>query len=199
MKANSFVIKDNTDHALESTSRSALGSGIYGIYLRDESEIPSLRTESNQRVYRIDNRYSYLVQDKEHGESITTASLHTNKYIDKAFETAQVDPSTYIEENPIINLVTLWNIVLYRTQEEITKNELERILINYMSRYLSDNALKDTINGNDIETLPINDIMNALGYDGLLADDPYNNGWGRGCVNYNYEQAVIFQGEKAFY
>jgi hypothetical protein len=206
IKAGSFVIKKNINKPLESTSRTALGSGIYGRYISDRNEIPTLLTESNQSVYLIDCPNAYIIQDKEHGESITIASLNTNRYLDRIIQSLReyTNPSLeivqftlHINESPI--LLTLWNIVLYRTQEMITQEWLENILLRYIIDYFGNNNLVDSINGDIINELPINYIMKGLGYDALIASDPYNNGWNRGCVSYNYSQAIIIQGETARY
>ena len=197
-----FVIKNNLNQPLESTTRSGLGSGVYGIYLLNESNLSSLVTESNQLVYPIECPDAYIVQDQEHGESITIASLHTNRYLDRIIlgvskETTIDEITSLIHMNSITNLVTLWNIVLYRTQEYISQTWLEDVLASYVFKYIQDASLVDSINGEIIQELPINDIMSNLGYDGLLADDAYNNGWNRGCVSYRY--GSIIQGSNARY
>ena len=209
LQAISFVIKDNVDRPLEITSRSGLGSGIYGLYVRNESDIPNLRTDPSQVVNKIDCPNAYPIQDKEHGDSITVASLHTNRYLDRIIqalrfngphENLNIDNALeLIRMNSITNLVTLWNIVFYRTQDILTQDWLEQTLADYVVRYLQDDSLQDTINGNSIQELPINDIMTGMGYEGLIADDSYNNGWNRGCVSYNYSQATILQGSIARY
>lgn len=204
--ASNFVIKDNIERPIESTSRSALGSGIYGRYIRDENNILPLRNNLDQLIYEIDCPNAYIVQDKEHGDSITVASLHINRYLDRIIQVFRsdnnltiTDISSVIRMNSIQNLVTLWNIVLYRTQDSISQEWLEGLLANYVLKYLRDNTLVDSVNGNAIQELPINDIMQSLGYEGLLADDLSNNGWDRGCVSYNYSQAVILRGDMARY
>ena len=203
LSATSFVIKDSIERPLELTSRSALGSGIYGMYLPDESIIPSLLTDQNQITYRIACPNAYIIQDKEHGESITVASINTNRYLDRIIPALSADNSldalSLIQMNSIQNLTTLWNIVFYRTEQFITQEWLERVLTSYVIRYISDHSLVDSINGDSIQELPINDIMLGLGYEGILADDVYNNGWNRGCVSYNYSQANIIQGDTARY
>lgn len=203
LTANNFVIKNNSDRPLESTSRSALGSGINGIYLLDESIIPSLLTNNTQITYKINCENPYLIQDKEHGESITVASLHTNRYLDRIIPFLQgdnsINPLSLIRMNSIQNITTLWNIVFYRTNQFITQDWLEHILVNYINRYIKDSNLVDGINGNIIQELPINDIMKGLGYDGIIGDDPYTNSWDRGCVSYNYNEAVLLQGDIARY
>lgn len=203
LTATSFVIIQNVDRPLELTSRSALGSGIYGMYLSDENIIPSLLTDQSQITYRIECPNAYIIQDKEHGESITVASLHTNRYLDRIIPALRADNNldalSLIKMNSIQNLTTLWNIVLYRTNQFITQEWLEQVLANYAIRYISDQSLVDSVNGDIIQELPINIVMRELGYDGLIGDDPYTNGWGRGCVSYNYDQAVIIQGGVARY
>ena len=172
--------------------------------MSDESMIPHLLTDENQITYLIDCPNAYIIQDKEHGESITVASLNTNRYLDRIIPALQSDdsikPLDFIQMNTIHNLCTLWNIVLYRTNQHITQDRLELVLANYVIRYISSQpTLVDSINGNPIQELPINDIMRELGHDGIIGDDPYTNGWDRGCVSYNYDQAVIIQGSLARY
>lgn len=203
--ARSFVIKSNLNSPLESTSRSALGSGIYGLYVEDINTLPSLRSDDNQAVYEIDATHAYPVQDKEHGESLTVASLNTNRYLDRIIYSLRDEPVnlssalTRIQTNSSPTLYTLWNIVLYRTQDFIAKDTLDAILARYVVKYLTQDSLVDTINGEPLQELPINSILHELGYDGIIASDPYNNGWDRGCVSYNYSRAGIIQGEFARY
>lgn len=194
--ASKFVIKDNPEKALESTSRSALGSGIYGYYISDPSQIG----------YMINCSNAYIIQDKEHGESITIASLQTNRYMDRILQYLRGNKISDLENiknffllNDIPNLITLWKIVFYRTGDNITRSQLRNILINYIFEYINDDSMSDTTNGESIQELPINHIMRALGYDGLIAIDPFNNGWDRGCISYNYEQASILKGDTALY
>jgi len=211
--ASSFVIKDinNINNPLEATSRSALGSGIFGLYVYNESELPRLMTNPDQAIYVINCPDSYIIQDKEHGESITVASLNTNRYLDRIIQALRFDNDLTIKDalalirmNSIENLTTLWNIVLYRTEDYITQSALEQILANYVVKYLTDDSLIDTVNDNAIQELPINNIMLSLGYHGLLADDVYNNGWDRGCISYDYSQfkigsQILLQGDNARY
>jgi hypothetical protein len=202
--ARSFTIKKNINRPLETTSRSALGSGIYGRYIKDLSELNIL--SSNQSVYRIDCPNGYVLQDREHGESLTVASLQTNRYVDKILQALRPHPDATLETalelikaNRHSNLSTLWNIALYRTNDNITQDWLEDVLAKYVIRYLSDNSLTDTLTGDSIQELPINIIMKELGYHGILATDSFNNGWDRGSISYNYNQATVLIGETARY
>lgn len=218
IQARGFVIKNNINRPLESTSRSGLGSGIYGRYLQNPDIIPSLLTEANQSVYLIDCQNAYPIQDKEHGESLTIASLNTNRYMDRIIQALRGLQNLTLDNNESPNdmngyntalglirmnenktLLRLWNIVLYRTQDQISKEWLDDILAKYAIKYLTDTTLVDSVNGDSLQELPINDIMLALGYDGIIASDPYNNGWNRGCVSYNYSLAGVIQGETARY
>lgn len=204
--ARGFVIKKNLENPLVNTSRSALGSGIYGRFVRDSSEISSILTNSDQSVYLIDCPDPYILQDAEHGDSITTASLHTNRFMDRIIQSLRPEPEltfddaiTRVRMNQSPNLLTLWNIAFYRTGDYITQEWLDEVLAAYALRYLQDFSLVDSINGESIQELPINDIMKGLGYQGILATDSYNNGWDRGCISYNYSQAIILQGTTARY
>lgn len=214
----SFVIKKNITNSLESTSRNGLGSGIYGKYIEDPDTIGDFLTDPNQIVYEIPCNNPYIIQDKEHGDSITVASLTLNRYLDRIIPALRKDyiadnnnyqlsdydvdfsqAQTLIEINKSPNLLTLWNIVLYQTGDNLTQSELDLILADYVANYLNDNTLVDSINGEPIYFLPINSIMRFLGYDGLLADDVSNNRWDRGCVSFNYTQSNIIQGSIARY
>lgn len=214
IQARSFVIKSNVTRPLESTSRSALGSGIYGIYSKNVSDIMNLRTSQDQAIYNIDCSRAYPIQDREHGESLTVASLNTNRYLDSILELFNEDDYqsyrdyeniklsdilSVIESNQSPKLFTLWNIVLYRTYDSLSQETLNTIMAQYVLDYLTDFSLTDSVNGNPINELPINRILGYLGYDGIIADDPYNNGWDRGCVSYNYNQAQVVEGEFARY
>lgn len=204
-KATGFVIKSQTKQPLASTSRSGFGAGIYGIFVKHPSQVDLLLTDRHQRIYPIDYAHPYIIQDKEHGDSLTIASLHTNTYVDRLIEAIRTttskeiaNPSTLIRLNPIDNLVNLWNIVLLRTHDPVIDTVwLETILTAYIQLYLQENSLFDTSNGTPIQELPINHILSQLGYDGLLAKDGYNNRWNRGCVRYS--RTAVLQGSVTSY
>lgn len=203
--ANNFVIKKNLT-PITNTVRSALGSGIYCRYVGDSTKIPSLVVSPKQTVYLIDCPNAYIIQDKEHGLSISFASSHTNQYMDRIIialqGVAEVDYEialAQIRATESSNIITLWNIALYRTQDTITQDWLEDILAQYAVGYLSSYDFVDTVNDDALQELPINDIMRCLGYTGLLAADLYSNGWDRGCVSYYYDQVSIIQGSTARY
>jgi hypothetical protein len=192
---NNFVLTKNKERPIESTSRSALGSGIYGLY-----ELVG----SSDDVYEITLNNPYIISDREHGESITVASLHTNRYLDRILSSLNENTTLdkirlIIEINSHPNLSILWNIVFYRNGNKITQTWLEKILAKYCHDYITNNTLIDSITGDKIFVLPINYIMDELGYDGLLASDAYNNGWDRGCISYNYSKVNILQGSVAKY
>lgn len=195
----------NNKNPLESASRSALGSGIYGINLSDISEARSLSID-NKVIYEIDLLMAYDIQDKEHGESITTASASTNRYLDRIiFNTNKNDiignitQENIIKNDNIENLVILWNIVFYRSGRYISYEKLEDILSNYLIEYFTNHELIDRRTNESLIALPINYIMKEMGYTGLLADDLYNNGWDRGCVSYLFEESDPVIEGKAFY
>lgn len=192
-----FVIKKNIENPLENTSRSGLGSGIYGKYNY---------VNDSQTVYLIKCNNPYIVQDIEHSESITLASLNTNRYLDRMIQILRfrkdltMDDIIYeLQNNPSPNILSLWNIVLYRTEDIITQDQLDNIFAYYIMKYLYTNDLVDSINGDVIEELPINYIMKDLGYDGLLASDGNSNKWNRGCISYDYSSASLLQGQTARY
>lgn len=204
LTATNFVIKKNLTKPIESTSRTALGSGIQGIYVSNQNTINSYASDVQQEIYVIEVPNALIVQDKEHGESITVASLNTNRYLDKIINSlqnnARISAKELIRLNNIDNLSTLWNIVLYRVNNYITKSALEKILIRYCDIYMNDTMqLKDTTNGNSLEILPINLILTELGYDGIIGTDSYINGWNRGCYSYNFENSSKIEGSVARY
>lgn len=190
LTARGFVTK-NRDNALINTSRSGLGSGIYGYYRNAADSVIG--------SFVIDCPNAYSVQDTAHGESITVASLHTNRYLDRVITAAKTltDISSekvaqIIRSNNVANLTTLWNIVLYRTLDTITQDTLEEILTNYVTGYLMnvENSY-DSLSLAPLYVLPINHIMQYLGYTGIIADDIFGNGWDRGCVCYDIPDADI--------
>lgn len=201
LKAKGFAFKGVYVKPLESSSRSALGSGIYGIYLRNDNSAGLLAEGGS--VYVIDCPDAYIIQDKEHGDSITLASLYTNRYLDRIISFVRdneiIDLRSLLKENSVESLTTMWNIVFFRTNENITQEWLEDVLYDYLVSYFDENILLDSINFDEIAELPINDIMRKMGYGGLLGDDNYTNKWGRGCVCYDYRDAKILRGSKALY
>src|SRR5437868_2419451 len=149
LTAQSFVFKNTINRPLESTSRNALGSGIYGRYLNRPSDVNFIIGQG--KVYELDCQHCYLVQDKEHGESITTASLITNRYLDNTILTTRgrtnfdfIESLSQIQSVDIGNLVTLWNIVFYRSGDYISQVTLENILADYLVLYLGYNDLFDS-------------------------------------------------------
>lgn len=198
VKANGFVLDHIIERPIETTSRSSLGSGIYGIYVTDD--INPLLTSTDEVVYSVQLTNPYILFDKPHGQSLTTASLHTNRYVDYVIQALRFDHHlsiddavNIIDENPLDNILTLWNIVFYRTYQTgiLTKEALTSILAEYVVNYLNDKSLIDSQNGAIIHEMPINHIMRAFRFDGLLADDRFNNGWDRGCISYNYVNPQI--------
>lgn len=196
--AKNFAIKGQS---LESISRTALGSGIYGYYVPNRNQLHSL--QKDQLIYEIDMKNAYAMQDKFHNQSISNASLFTNKYLDIIVNYNLRNDNEIVEyfnSADISNLVTLWNIVFYRTNHNISYELLESILISYLTNYYLISDIKDTRTGEELIELPINYIMRSLGYTGLIASDSYSNStWDRGCVSYQYEQAEIFIGGKALW
>lgn len=56
--------------------------------------------------------------------------------------------------------------------------------------YFSDIKLLDSQNSEILHEMPINYIMRIFGYDSLLADDPFNNSWGRCCIYFRYSNYI---------
>lgn len=204
--ANNFVIKSDHDDTLRMTTENGLGSGINGQYVENIEDISLLKIEPKQLVYEINYTNPLNIQDAEHGDSITIASLATNTYLDTVIRGLKFNKEItfeialdYINNTNHYNIVNLWNIVFYRDNQNISIDQLDNILANYIVDYFNDNSLKDSITNEIIQELPINYILKAFGYDGIIATDLYNNGWYRGCYCYDYSQATILKGDIARY
>lgn len=207
-----FVDKTQLTQPLTRTSRSALGSGVYGLYLTSSQEIEEFRTSLEQEVYQVDCEAPFFVQDKEHGVSLSFASYSTNVFVEDLLLELQV----MIEPGDVLHLARLWNFVLVRAQVELIDEEwLASVLNSYLQRYRStlprsrsvrsyspsedSSPLRDAITNVPLEVLPINDIMQALGYSEIVASDVYNNGWDRGCVSFRQELMTSARAGKAKY
>lgn len=81
--ARDFVYVKNKSRQLERTSKFGLGSGIQGVYLKDSKMIPYLMTEANQKPFEIQLSNPFIIQDREHGESLSLASVNLNRFIDQ--------------------------------------------------------------------------------------------------------------------
>jgi hypothetical protein len=206
IKATNFALIENDDAPLAKTSNAGLGSGIYGQYIKDEATLARYRADPRQDIYQIDIPAAYLVQDKEHGDSLTVASLRTNRYLDDLIRRIQSDKVSgadqiraLIQTTNLDPIVRLWNIVLWRSEGMITREWFQETLIEYIIRYQGSENLTDSLTGAPIRELPINLILRRLGYEGILGSDYHSNKWNRGCVSYNYEQAAMLQGNRAAY
>lgn len=181
LTATGFATKGKT---LESTSRVALGSGIQGIYVKDESLLKLLgKQELEHSIKFIECSNSYSVQDSDHDDSITLASVNTNRYLDRIIDHLQnyqnEDIFEIVKINQSTNLLTLWNIALYRTSDSLTQDELDNILSEYLHQYLTSEELH--------QELPINSVMRYLGYSCLITT---NNRLLRKCVSYDYPDDI---------
>lgn len=219
INADRFVMKQYDDYkqillptlSLTQTTRIPFGSGIYGKYVANDNNLDDLTIDENEQIYRIDANDCYLIQDQAHGDSVILASLHTNRYLDDVFlsiqaqpnkETMDVDSLIIDAENlnikapniKISSLITLWNIALARTNDNISENQFLQILHNYVVDFLTQTTLRDAITNEFLSPLPINYILNDLGYHGILASDSTNNGWDRGCVSYDLELVQDLRG-----
>jgi len=204
--ANNFVIKDESDNPLRKTTENGLGSGINGHYIKNIEDIELMKIDPDQFVYEILYQNPLNVQDSEHGDSITTASLETNSFLDGVIRELKFEKDVtfnialnYIYNIDHSNILNLWNIVFYRDNKKITDSELDNILANYIVSYFNDKSLIDNTTNQVIQQLPINNILAFLGYDGIIASDSYNNGWYRGCYCYDYSQATILKGDISRY
>lgn len=206
IKATNFALSEVDDFPLAKTSNAGLGSGIYGQFIKNEASLSRYQASPTQDVYRIDVPAAYLLQDREHGDSLTIASLHTNRYLDDLIRILRSENRTSMAEiqasfqpGSLESLLRLWNIVFYRTNQFISMEWFRETLIQYLFQYQNQKELQDTLTGAPIQELPINLILRRLGHDGILGDDYHSNKWNRGCVSFNYEQATILQGNRAAY
>lgn len=203
LKAASFVTHGKP---LVATCSHGLGSGIYGLHVKDEARLESLRNSPQQTVYKITCETPFIIQDAEHLNSLVSASMATNRYVDALLERLyQQFEGQIITYNTLINIVrgdlidnivNLWLIVMARSASAnvLNRNLVNHIIGNYVWEYLTDTKLHDTISGAIIHELPINHIMRFLRYDGLIGDDRETNSWGRGCVSFNYSAATVLEG-----
>jgi hypothetical protein len=157
-------------------------------------------------VYQIHCPDAYPLQDAEHGDAVTNASIQTNRYLERILEIVRADddPSyqgiaTLIAANSLTGLTMLWNLALFRTSDAVTEEGLYLVLAAYVSQYFTGNPLIDSVTGEALQEQPINSILKSLGYDGIIAADAANNGWDRGCVCYRYQTADILQGSTTPY
>lgn len=198
IKAASFVTHGKP---LTATCSHGLGSGIYGLYISNIGELLQLRSSPEQIIYRITLNDPLIIQDKEHLNSLISASMSTNRYIDSLIDSFK-SPPTYqdilitVQQDDIDHIVLLWQIVFSRSLKPTTldRNLLNLIISNYIYEYFTDTSLRDTISNIIIHELPINHIMRILEYDGIIGDDKETNSWGRGNVSFDYSSAEILEG-----
>jgi hypothetical protein len=171
-------------HSLATTSRTALGSGIMGLY----------RNAGAAGRFRIDCPKSYFLQDKEHGDSVILASLHTNRLIDRFLE--RLVPPTAKEVGAV---VTLWNLALSRTGDQLTLTQFQEIVTQYLDDWKKQPTIFDSRTGEGLQELPINRVLRSLGYDGVVSVDEANNGWGKGCVAFTVPEGTPCYGGRQWY
>ena len=81
----------------------------------------------------------------------------------------------------------------------LEKDYLEGIITEYILDFLLSNNLHDSISGKAIIELPINYIMKSLGYNGIIGDDSYTNGWNKGCIYYDFDEAGVLSGQTSLF
>src|SRR5690606_16094100 len=110
-----------------------------------------------------------------------------------------------LKNNFPINIYNLWKIFFQRIDIDIDVEFLSEIISMYIEIFFNvlteSNDYRDYIHldfNSNIKLIPqpINFIMIKLGFDGLLADDIYNNGWEKYCISYENNLAKRFYGEK---
>lgn len=186
LAATGFV--DLTDHnGLINSSRIPLGTGIYGKFFQSQEDaIQGMLPDES--VYQIDSTGSYQLVDAAHGDLLTLASIWTNRYLTHSLLLNQ----TEVSDSVLGHLTNLWRMVFLRTQEgsKVTPEILSDIFTNYLTNY--DNNAYISPDLIPLQILPINHIMERLGYSGIFAKDNYNNSRDRGCVSYKIDEASIY-------
>lgn len=184
IRGSNYVIKKFKDDTLSSTQL-PLGSGIVGTYNKGIIK--------NINSYNISCSNPYFVQDKEHYESIILASHRMNFYLDnlihKKYMNQQKNCGKLIQENGYINIYNLWEIVFLRTENQINQKKFRDVLIRYLCDYFKKEDSLQISTNNEMISLPINYVMNDMGYDALIClpnKNPYNNI----CISYvRYENS----------
>lgn len=187
----SFVFKNK--NTVVETSNSGFGSGIYGV---------SDKIDGYDIIVKIP--HPLHLQDKEHGISLSVASLQTNRLVDKILNSSL---DNYSEESVvdimlsygIENIVLLWNMFLYRIDLSIDREEFIKIILKYINDYKNTNELFDSRTKEPLAFMPINYILLNLGFDGIIAHDYYNNGWSRGSVSFELPDNINIFGSTAYY
>ena len=174
-----FVLKK--DGNISTTTTNGLGSGIYGNYFSGLDEL-------------ILCPKAYELQDAAHGDSLSTASLATNRYLDN-----KILSRGFAEVNDVYNLYVLWNIVLVRSNLALSVEELVYILNKYLDKYFESAKLVDDQTEDLLIELPVNHVLTYFGYDGVIANDIHNNSSSRGCVCYHHFKAEGINGDKGNY
>lgn len=163
-----------------------LGSGIYGIYIKDEEhqQLVDNRARSlspNVNFYDLQCRDPFIIEDKYHLKSITVAANSTARYINKIITTNED-----MNIDDVFHLSNLWNIVFYRHGDwPFTIETFGNVLINYINYIRTDQSLID-MQQNVTHELPMNFVFRYLGYQSLISDDDAVNDFQNGCLILNY-------------
>jgi hypothetical protein len=198
------ILSDRPVHSLRNkffyhgTSSSGFGSGIHGIYITNKNQLENYMVADADNIYKIKCYNPYIIQDVEHGNSLTVASLQTSRYIDKIlnFLKSYDEIEAYVDYYPFDNIVRLWNMTFLRTHSDfIDENFLREIFITYITNFFIPSEIFDSRTREPLTVQPINYIMVSLGYDGIMFD--HNIGWDKYCVSYNIDYAQIFSGSHA--
>lgn len=200
--ATNFVDTNIVDHPLQSASRFALGSGIVGNYCSNWHLARALAV--NSEPYTVFCAQPFIVQDKAHCQSITNASIQTNAYLEHFLAELQFNEyssSAIRKDLHVGHLCQLWNIVFGRSKEahHVTEKALRKVFARYLLDYWSVQSFLDEDSNNVLRPLPINYLMEYLGYDSLLSNDSYSNGWERGSVHYNLAFAESYVAGRKYY
>lgn len=192
LKKTSFYHFGEQDHPVASNflrinkkfdirHHAGLGSGIYGNYLKPATK---------KVLYKITLSNAFFLQDKEHGESLTLASLSTLKYLNDYFA-ENIDLQSFLKNNDPQDLVEKWNIVLARNVKKMILNseDLKLVILKFLENY--NHPLTDSYDGSFLVVQPVNVLLTSLGFDGIIATDEFNNSWDRGCVKFDFQDCLL--------
>lgn len=183
-KASMFIKKGDR---IEGPSN-GLGSGIYGIYIKDEEHAQLIQNRASQynkniQFFDCECLNPFVIEDKYHLKSITAAANSTARFINRIISDS-VNLNDKIDE--IVNLTNLWNTVFFRHgMWPMTTRILFDILYNYI-QYIHNNDSIIDMKGNVTHELPMNFIFKYLGYKSLISDDDTINDFQNGCLILNY-------------
>ena len=192
----SFYTKNDSkeEKSLSKTMNYPLGSGIYGWFI--ENEFPSdIIGEVAMAEIKISK--PYLIQDKEHLNSIIQASNLTNIFLDKIkllipssdfvnIRAGTVDKVLAKDLDELRRLHLLWSIALRRTGHGFDIKKFYQILYEYVIAYTGPDSYFGL--SSYAFPLPINFIMlEGLGITGIILRKKDSNLYGTNSVSFKID------------